>query len=487
MRNRFKQSRSSRFNPKRDWYIWKPAKYDAAGDRKPPNNWRSSFGGSAWQWDEHTQEYYLHLYCPEQPDLNWVSTGFVASEALLIQSAMQDNEEARRTIYESAMVFWLEKGVDGFRVDTVNMYSKDPSFPDAPVTDPNGEWQEAGLMYCNGPRMNEYLSEMNYILSRYDAMTVGECPYTPDPQTVIGYVGASQKRLNMVFQFDVVDVGMGKVFKYQTEPFAYTLHDLKDAVARTQGLLHGTDAWTTSFIENHDQARCISRYGSDSPEWRERSGKMLALLFASVSGTLFIYQGQEIGMINMPPDWPIEEYKDVESSNYYRMVAQRSNNDEAELAKAKSSLQHLARDHSRTPMQWDSSRNGGFTGDSVEPWMRVNTSTAELNVERQTCAKHSVLAFWRQMLAIRKTSKDMLIHGRFELADEDNDKVFSFFKHGKTRSALVMCNFSSTYVAAPETASDKRRELVLSNVMSPEDDSVLAPWEGRIYALRSCI
>lgn len=158
----FKEARSSNDNPKRDWYIWRPAKYTADGQRKPPNNWRSNFGGSAWEWDEPTQEYFLHLFCPEQPDLNW------------------EKEECRRAIYESAMIFWLEKGVDGFRVDTVNMYSKPPGLPDAAITEPERETQFAGLTYCNGPHMNKYLSEMNAILSRYYAMTVGECPCTPD-------------------------------------------------------------------------------------------------------------------------------------------------------------------------------------------------------------------------------------------------------------------------------------------------------------------
>lgn len=464
MSNRFKESRSSRTNPKRDWYIWKPARYEN-GQRKPPNNWRSSFGGSAWQWDESTGEYYLHLYCPEQPDLNW------------------DNDECRWAIYESAMLFWLNKGVDGFRVDTVNMYSKPPGLPDAPMTDPDAEWQEAGLVYCNGPRMNEYLSEMNAILSRYNAMTVGECPFTPDIETVIEYVGASNKRLNMVFQFDVVDVGIGKVFKYQTSPFAYKLHDFKDAIARTQGLLDGTDAWTTSFIENHDQARCISRYGDDSPEWRERSGKMLSLLFASLSGTLFVYQGQEIGMINMPPEWPIEEYKDVDSSNYYRMVAERSDNDSTELAKAQASLQHLSRDHARTPMQWNANTNGGFTDDSVETWMRVNTSTAEINVARQAGEKDSVLAFWRHMLQFRKENADVLIHGRFELVDEENEKVLSFVKHGKGRSALVVCNFSSDSSDLPSVCGTGKKDMVLNNVPHQEEEK-LSPWEGRVYMLR---
>lgn len=183
----FKESRSSKDNPKRDWYIWRPAKVDAQGKRQPPNNWRSNFGGSVWEWDEHTQEYYLHLFCPEQPDLNW------------------ENEETRKAIYATSMTFWLEKGVDGFRIDTVNMYSKTPDYRDAPITDPDAEWQTAGSIYCNGPRMQEFLSEMNAILARYDAMSVGECPHTPDMARVIKYVSAKEKQLDMVSIYSRAD------------------------------------------------------------------------------------------------------------------------------------------------------------------------------------------------------------------------------------------------------------------------------------------
>ena len=176
----FKESRTSRNSPKRDWYIWRPAKHDQAGTRCPPNNWRSNFGGSAWEWDQHTEEYYLHLFCPEQPDINF------------------EKEATRKALYASSMTFWLERGVDGFRVDTVNMYSKPPDYPDAPITDVGAEWQEAGEVYCNGPRMREYLGEMNAILARYDAMSVGECPHTPDPARVLEYVSAKERQLNMV-------------------------------------------------------------------------------------------------------------------------------------------------------------------------------------------------------------------------------------------------------------------------------------------------
>ncbi|GAB7340231.1 hypothetical protein MBLNU457_6696t1 [Dothideomycetes sp. NU457] len=460
----FKASRSSKDDPKRDWYIWKPAKYDAQGNRKPPNNWRSNFGGSAWEWDEHTREYYLHLFCKEQPDLNW------------------ENEEARKTIYDESMIFWLERGVDGFRVDTVNMYSKDPSYPDAPITDHNAEWQEAGKVYCNGPRMHEFLGEMNAILARYDAMSVGECPHTPDMNKVIQYVSAKEKQLNMVFQFDVVDIGMGRVFKYQTDPRTWKLPELKAAIARTQGLITGTDAWTTAFMENHDQARSISRFGDDSPEWRVRSGKMLALMLTTLSGTLYIYQGQEIGMINLPKDCPIEEYKDVDTINYYNMIRERSNDDAAELERAHAALQHLARDHARTPMQWTSAVNAGFTTDNAKPWMRVNPMKNEINVAQQVGDKTSVLAFWRQMLQLRQTYSKLLVHGDFELLDEENESVVTFVKKAQGQKALVVCNFTGAEQQMPLISANWKLDLLVGNV--DVHGGALEPWEARIYMVR---
>ncbi|KAI4761683.1 alpha-glucosidase [Aureobasidium sp. EXF-3400] len=472
----FKESRSSKDNPKRDWYIWRPAVYDSEGNRRPPNNWRSFFGGSVWQWDEHTQEYYLHLFCTEQPDINW------------------ENEEARKAIYQSAMISWLDKGVDGFRIDTVNMYSKPMDFPNAPIQDPSTPWQDASLIFCNGPNMDKYLDEMNAILVRYNAMSVGECPATPDRARVVRYVSAEAAKLNMVFQFDSVDVGQSKPSKYDTAPFNYTLADVKGAICRTQSLIDGTDAWTTSFIENHDQARCISRFGNDSPTWRTRSGKMLAILFASLSGTLFVYQGQEIGMINMPKDWPIEEYKDVDSINFYNDALQRKPGDDAAREKAKAGLQHLSRDHARTPMQWTSAKpNAGFTGEETEPWMRVNTSAQEgINVKDENEDTSSVLNFWRHMLKVRKSHAEVLVHGNFKLGDGENEKVFSFVKtaaDGKTK-ALVVCNFADGENRIPEFAGVDlaKAKLLLDNVSDDKSEDgrgnqYLQPWEGRIYLL----
>ncbi|OBT49613.1 hypothetical protein VE04_10007, partial [Pseudogymnoascus sp. 24MN13] len=398
----FKESRSSKDHPKRDWYIWRPAKYDEQGNRHPPNNWRGNFGGSVWEWDDATQEYYLHLFCTEQPDLNW------------------ENAETRAAIYESAMEFWLRKGVDGFRVDTVNMYSKDPEYRDAPVIDAGEKWQFAASLYCNGPRMHEYLAEMNTVLEKYGAMTVADQ-------------------------------------KFDTTPRRWELPMLKHAIETTQDLIEGTDAWTTSFLENHDQARSISRFGSDkTPEGREKSGKMLSMLVASLSGTLFVYQGQEIGMTNVPESWPIEEYKDVDSNNYYNFVKAKTNGDPAALARTKAAIQHLARDHARTPIQWDGSKNGGFS--TNKPWMRVNDNYPEVNVRREAQDKNSILSFWKQMLRLRKEQSNTFVHGIFTVLDKENNSTFVFEKKGTNGKAIVALNFTETDqpLALPSDSTLKR-------------------------------
>ncbi|KAF2644274.1 alpha-glucosidase [Massarina eburnea CBS 473.64] len=463
----FQESRSSKDSPKRDWYIWRPARY-VDGERKPPNNWLGNFGGSVWQWDAGTEEYYLHLFCPEQPDLNW------------------ENAETRAAIYKSGMEFWLERGVDGFRVDTVNMYSKG-DMVDAPITDPSSEWQFAGLQYCNGPRMDEYLNEMNRVLEKYDAMTVGECPNTPDMSRVIKYVSAKEKQLNMVFQFDVVDIGQGP-YKFQTTPKNYKLPEFKAAIRRTQDLIRGTDAWTTVFLENHDQSRSVTRFTSDAPEHRVAGGRMLSLMMCALSGTLFIYQGQELGMTNFGLDWDMSEYKDVDSSNYasphYKMVAQRSNNDPEALKAAKASLQHLARDHARVPLSWSTGPYNGFSpADSkVAPWMRVLDDASVCNAEQQQSDDTSVLAFWKHMLQVRREYNDLLVHGQFDDLDAGNEKVFVFSKTWQGKKAVAVCNFTDGPLALQlpaEVAMEKARLLVSSVEGAKEKE--LAAFEGRIY------
>jgi alpha-glucosidase/glucan 1,6-alpha-glucosidase len=461
----FKDSRSSKTNPKRDWYVWRPAKYDEYGNRKPPNNWRAIFGGSAWEWDEQTQEYYLHLFCVEQPDLNW------------------ENPEVRQAVYTSAMEFWLQKGVDGFRVDTVNMYSKDPAYPDAPVTSQQSDTQVAFSLFCNGPRIHEHIGEMNAVLAKYDAMTVGELAQTPTMEGVLRYVSAAEKQLNMVFSFDVVDLGMGKDYKFLTTVRDWKLPELKTAFQRTQNIVNGTDGWTTVFLENHDQARSISRFGSDkTPELRDASAKMLAMMQSTLSGTQFVYQGQEIGMVNAPETWSFEEYKDVDSTNYYHMVRELTNNNPEDMKKAMQAMQHLARDHARIPMQWSAEPNAGFTSATAKPWMRAHDNHTEVNVEAQEKDEKSVLSFWKKMMRLRKEYADLLVFGVFELLDEQNGEVFSYLKTSKNRRMLVALNFTeaSQPLGLSEALEGKELKLVVSSA-GENSQGELQAFEGRVY------
>lgn len=480
----FEESRSSKDSPKRDWYIWRPAKYSPSGERLPPNNWRCNFGGgSVWEWDEQTGEYYLHLFAKEQPDLNW------------------ENPETRRAIYASSMEFWLERGVDGFRVDTVNMYSKPIDFPDAPITDSKALFQPAGMLYCNGPRMHEFLDEMNAILTKYGAITVGELPNTPDMARVLRYVSAEAKQLDMVFQFDLVDVGFGRTHKYETTFKNYALPDVKDAIGRTQGLIHGTDAWTTVFMENHDQARSVSRFTDDRPEYRVLGAKMLALLQACLSGTQYVYQGQEIGTVNAPKaSYPVENYLDIDSYLFVKMVKDRCGNDKEQLDTAFTALQHLARDHARIPIAWNGkAKFGGFSeqaekeGKEVkEPWMKPHPLAAEINVASQLDDPSSVLAFWRKMLKFRREHPDLFVYGDYRGLRLEDPETYTFVKEAQSggAQAVVVLNFSAEEKAwtapdAQELGLPDSTEVKLVPVLSTYDGKDrgqgLAPFEGRVY------
>lgn len=462
----FQESRSSKNNPKRNWYIWRPAKYSPTGERLPPNNWRATFGGgSAWEWDENTQEYYLHLFAKEQPDLNW------------------ECPEAKQAIFQSAISFWLERGVDGFRIDTVNLYSKPEDLADAPITDPGSKTQPAHNLYCNGPMIHEYVTEVGAALKKHGAISVGELPNTPDRNRVLKYVSASSRQLDMVFQFDVVDVGFGAPNKYDTVPGSWTLPQFKRAVERTQDIIHGTDGWTTAFIENHDQARSISRFCSDAPEYRVASGKLLALMLSTLSGTLFLYQGQEIGSVNVPLDWTIDDCKDIESLLYYDMVKERSGTDPKELERAMSALRYLSRDNARLPMAWDGSKpNAGF-GDG-KPWMKVHPLASEINVAAQKGDPKSVLTFWKLMLRLRKEHADLFVYGDFHLTQVDDPHIFMYIKEDAGRKALVVLNFSkeTRNWEAPDGQSPGK--LLLSTageIANNVNTGALIPFEGRVY------
>lgn len=458
----FQESRSSRDNPKRDWYIWRPAKIDEKGNRKPPNNWRAHWGGSAWEWDEPTQEYYLHLFAPEQPDLNW------------------ENPTTREAIYDSAMRFWLDRGVDGFRIDTVNMYSKGNEFPDAKINDHTSEFQMQPDLFCNGPRMHEFLQEMKEkVLSKYDCMTVGELPHTHDTKDVLRYVSASSKELDMVFQFDIVDLGQGKAYKFESVP--YDLRDFKRIIDRFQHLIEGTDAWSTAFLENHDQGRSISRYASDAtPQTRILSGKLLAILLATLTGTLYIYQGQEIGMVNVPKEWPAENYQDIESVEYINLIKERYPGDDKILKEKLKGVQAMARDNARTPVQWDDTPYAGFT--TGEPWMSVHPNYKEINVKQQLSDPSSVLNFWKSMLRMRKQYIDLFCHGSFEMFDVKDAATMYYTKTFEDQQVFVALSFTDNKkkLEVPGKLQGKKMRLLVSNVDDVEGGE-LRPWEGRVY------
>lgn len=488
----FKASRSGKDNEKSDWYIWRPAKVDPrTGERLPPNNWRSYFGhGSAWEWDETRQEYYLHIFAAEMPDLNW------------------ESEACRKAIYASAMEFWLQRGVDGFRVDTVNLYSKAPGLPEARIIDPNSKYQLDPALVCNGPRIHEFISEMNAILAKYGAITVGELPATTDTDRVLDYVRASKRQLSMVFQFDVVQCGYNKVTgRFDVAPPNYTLPEFKDAVCRTQALIQGTDGWTSVFLENHDQARSVSRFASDeTPGLRVAGAKMLALMQVCLTGTQYVYQGQEIGSVNAPKEsYPLENYIDVNSVLYVQGVKEKYAGDPAALKKALgdafTGLQYLARDHPRIPMAWDGDAPyGGFSlpeaGPSPkEPWMKAHPLAGEINVKSQIDDPDSVYTFWRRALQFRKENVDLLIYGDFKplLHEDEHLMVFTKTVWEPVRAcAYAVLNFSKGESKMPGVPGWKDlgvdgveegdvRLTLLMGTHGKRDEAMLLPFEGRVY------
>ena len=473
----FKESRSSKDNPKRDWYIWRPARYDENGERLPPTNWRSYFAGPTWTWDELTEEYYLHLYAPEQPDLNW------------------DNADCRKAIYENTMRFWLDRGIDGFRIDTVNKYSKRTDFVDAPVSDPTSAHQPAPEMWCNGPRIHEFIREMRReVLEPYNAVSVGELSNTPHPAQVLPYVSAAAKELDMVFEFSMIRLGTGDGFgaKYIYQPFP--LSRLKALTSTWQTFIEGTDGWTTVFCENHDNGRAVSRFGDTStPELWRRSAKTLALWQATLTGSLFLYQGQEIGMVNMPTTWGIDEYKDIESSRFF-LEAVKSG-DASRVEATVGGLQILARDHSRIPFQWDASANAGFTVPDAHPWMRVHDNYRDINVARQSGDSSSILEFYRALLPLRRKYRHLFTHGLFRLLDPMNEALFAYVKEASSdahgQKALVVLNFSREQHLCPDVTvalkcPPENVSLLISTAHPPlskchRQADVLEPWEGRVY------
>ncbi|KAK3182589.1 alpha-glucosidase maltase [Lecanicillium sp. MT-2017a] len=451
----FKESRSSKTSSKRDWYIWQPAKYEN-GVRQPPNNWKSMFGGSAWEWDEQTEEYYLHLFAAEQPDVNWA------------------NRALREAVYQSAIRFWLDKGIDGFRIDTMGLFTKDQTFADASESEPHAPFNHR-------PETFQVFNEIHGVISQYgDLMTVGEFGGLGDTNMALKYVGAAERRVNMGFPFETVCIGYA-LSTFDVKPFS--VDDFRTLFAKWQQFIEGTDGWTTVFLENHDVARSVSRFGTEKPECRVAAAKMLALLQIASTGTLFLYQGQEIGMTNIPKEWPIEEYKDVSTQQHWQAVKECTNDPEC-LEKAMDNIRKVARDHSRTPMQWSSQAYGGFTTAENGPWMRLNDNYTDINVADQEKDNGSVLSFWRRALATRKECVELLAHGTFTLAGNNDENMICFEKSYKEEKALIILNVTEQDIdwTPPADISGMALKLATSTELT---DGRLGPFEGRLY-LSSC-
>ncbi|KAI9878609.1 MAG: hypothetical protein M1830_000428 [Pleopsidium flavum] len=475
----FLESRKSLHNPKRDWYIWKKAKRDKDGNPEPPNNWSQILGeaNSAWTYDKTTDEYFLSLFTPEQPDLNW------------------ENPDVRAAVHD-VMHFWLKRGACGYRMDVINLISKVQTFPDAEPAPDGQKYHSGSKYYVNGPRMHEYLQEMNKnVLGHYDAITVGEMPGVSDIDEVLRSVNSKAGELNMIFIFDIVDIdnapGQAR-FSWQD----WTLQDLRRIVNKWQRAMIERDGWNTVFVENHDNPRSVSRYADDSDAFRERSAKLLALMQTTLAGTLYVYQGEELGMRNVPKEWdPEKDYKDIEAINFWKkskaLYGGGDNPNPLKLAEARTILQRKARDHSRTPVQWSAGPNAGFCDQGVKPWMRVNDDYQTVNAEIQLKPKQddpdnlSVWQFWQRGLAHRKTHKDAFIYGDFHTLDASNEQVFSYTRTGEESGMwIVVLNFCSQEVEWMVPANVKVEAWVAgtSTAGKPgqrtEGKVKLGPWEG---------
>jgi oligo-1,6-glucosidase len=455
----FRESRASRDNPKRDWYWWRPARTGMApgSPGAEPTNWGSAFGGSAWEYDEATGEYYLHLFSPKQPDLNW------------------ENPEVREAIY-SMMRWWLDRGVDGFRMDVINMISKavgpDGSLPDGrlPV---GAAFADGSAGYVNGPRIHEFLREMydRVFAGREALLTVGEMPGVTVDEAKL-FTDPARHEVDMVFQFDHVWVDRG------SDPWRLIplkLGNLKAIFGRWQAGLAEV-GWNSLYWNNHDQPRAVSRYGDDSPEFRVASAKMLGTVLHLHRGTPYVYQGEELGMTNYPFR-SIADFRDIEALGQYHQAVEREGRSPSEVLTV---LRARGRDNARTPMQWDASPRAGFT--TGTPWLAVNPNHTEINAAAEYDDPDSVYHYYRKLIELRH-NEPAVVDGDFTMLLPDDDRVYAFTRRLGSTELLVLGNFTGETVQAPipDAVSWSGAELVLSNLPEPANELSLAPWQAVVY------
>lgn len=394
------------------------------------------------------------------------------------------------------MNYWLDKGACGYRMDVINLISKDQRFPDAePVLGPGLRYHPGSKYYVNGPRMHEFLQEIKQkVLQKYGAITVGEMPGVSDVDEILRTVKSGSGELNMIFIFDIVEIDSvpGKVRMTLQE---WSAKDLRRIVGKWQRVMIERDGWDSVFIENHDNPRSVSRYADDSDKYRSYSATLLALMLTTLNGTLFVYQGEELGMRNFPESWdPLKDYKDIEAINFWKKSLDLYGDNPEQLAKERKVLHRKARDHARTPMQWNAGPNAGFADGGVKPWMRVNDDYREVNAEKQLSDNSeglSIWQFWQRGLANRKAHKDVFTYGDFELAGPDSEEVLAYIRTGKKSGKwLVVLNFSGKEVQWDIPADLKVEGWMAGNYMKGKPDKALQtcialyPWEG---VLGKCI
>lgn len=445
----FVESRKSRNNPYREYYIWREGK-----DGKEPNNWGSCFSGSAWEYDKQTDMYYLHLFSKKQPDLNW------------------DNPKVREEVF-TMMDWWCKKGIDGFRMDVISMISKVPGLPDGEIGK-NG-YGSFGPYVCNGPHVHEYLQEMNQkVLSKYDLLTVGECSGVTVEEAK-KYASLDGKELNMVFQFEHMDLDGGETFKWNDKKI--DLVELKQVLTKWQVSLMGK-AWNSLYWCNHDQPRMLSRLGNDSDEYREISAKMLATCLHMMQGTPYVYQGEELGMTNVPFE-KLEDFRDIESINAYHELVGGKVLDDASMMKY---LRYKSRDNARTPVQWDDSPNAGFT--TGTPWIMVNPNYKKINAKDQLAREDSVFHYYQKLIALRH-EKDIIVYGDYALLLPEHPAVYAYTRSLDGEMLLVLCNFSGEEQdirALCEDYKEKETELWISNYENASlSRGKLRPYEAAVF------
>ena len=403
----FIESRKSTDNPYRDYYIWRPAKEDGS----LPNNWGSCFSGPAWEYDKTTDMYFLHLFSKKQPDLNW------------------DNPVVRQEVFDM-MNWWLKKGVDGFRMDVISLISKEPGLPDK---EPGINGYATFNVSANGPHVHEYLQEMRQkALNNADTITVGECSGVTLEEAK-KYASSDEKELNMVFQFEHMDVDSDeKAGKWTTRKM--DLRDLKKILTRWQKGLQDI-AWNSLYWENHDQPRSVSRFGNDSDEYREISAKMLATCIHMMQGTPYVYQGEELGMTNCPFN-TLDNFRDLESINAFHELTEQGKMTEEDMMAA---ISYKGRDNARTPMQWDDSAYAGFS--TANPWIMVNPNYTKINAKDQVNREDSVFKYYQKLIKLRHES-ELIVYGTYDLILDDDKDIYAYIRTLGDEKLIVYCNFS---------------------------------------------